>query len=207
MTRGRAKSRWMQRHVTDPYVRQAQVHGYRSRAAFKLQQIAARDRLFGPGMTVVDIGSAPGGWSQVVAAAVAPRGRVIAVDRARMEPLAGVTFVCGDFRDEGTFGEVTRLLREVRADLVLSDMSPNISGIPSVDQAGAVALAELALHFAVNHLKPQGNFLVKTFHGEGFDDFVRCLGQHFGRVVVRKPGASRSESREVYLLGKGFKAG
>ena len=136
MTRGKAKSRWMQRHVTDPYVRQAQVHGYRSRAAFKLQQIAARDRLFGPGMTVVDLGSAPGGWSQVAAAAVAPRGRVIAVDRARMEPLAGVTFVCGDFRDEGTFGEVTRLLREGRADLVLSDMSPNISGISGVDQAG-----------------------------------------------------------------------
>jgi len=207
MKRGKTKGRWMQRHVTDPYVRQAQVQGFRSRAAFKLQQIAVRDRLLAPGMTVIDLGAAPGGWSQVAAAAVMPRGRVIAVDRIEMEPLAGVRFVRGDFSDEVTFGEVTRLLGAEQADLVLSDMSPNISGIASVDQARAAALAELACEFAVNYLKPQGNFLVKTFHGEGFDEYVRRLRQHFVRVAVRKPEASRSESKEVYLLAKGVMAG
>ena len=203
MTRGKAKSPWMRRHVTDPYVRSAQAAGYRSRAAYKLLQIAERDHLLKPGMVVIDLGSAPGGWSQVAAAAVAPAGRVIAVDRLEMAPVAGVIFVHGDFHDPATLGEVDRLLEAGQVDLVLSDLSPNISGIPSVDQARSVALAELARDLALNYLKPQGNFLVKAFQGSGLDEFVRQLRQHFERVVVRKPEASRSESREVYLLARG----
>jgi 23S rRNA (uridine2552-2'-O)-methyltransferase len=197
----------MQRHVSDPYVRRAQTEGYRSRAAFKLKQIAERDRLFALGMTVIDLGSAPGGWSQVAAAAVGHAGRVIAVDRLEMAPVAGVTFVHGDFSDPSTHAEITRLVGAASVDLVLSDLSPNITGIPGVDQARSVALAELARDFALNYLKPQGNFLVKTFHGGAFDAFVRELRQRFERVAVRKPEASRSESREVYLVARGRRAG
>ena len=207
MARGKTKGAWMRRHVTDPYVRRAQVEGYRSRAAYKLLQIAARDRLFAPGMTVIDLGAAPGGWSQVAAAAVAPGGGVIAVDRSEMEPLAGVEFVHGEFCEPATHAAVVRLLRGRRADLVLSDLSPNISGIASADQARAVALAELACEFAANHLKPEGNFLIKAFQGSAFDALLRQLRQRFGLVQVRKPGASRSGSREVYLLARGLKSG
>ena len=205
MTRGKAKGPWMRRHVTDPYVRRAQAEGYRSRAAYKLLQITERDRLLTPGMVVIDLGSAPGGWSQVAAAAVAPAGRVIAVDRLEMAPVAGVRFVRGDFHDPATLDEITRLLGAGQVDLVLSDLSPNISGIASVDQARAVVLAELARDLALNYLKPQGNFLVKAFQGSGFDAFLWQLREQFERVVVRKPEASRSESREVYLLAKGRK--
>lgn len=205
MARTKAKSAWMRRHVNDPYVRRAQVEGYRSRAAYKLLQIAARDHLFTPGMTVIDLGAAPGGWSQVAAAAAAPGGRVIAVDRLEMAPVAGVTFVRGDFHDPATLAEVARVLEGKHADLVLSDLSPNISGIPSVDQARAVALAELARELAVNYLKPEGNFLIKAFQGSGFDAFLRQLRQRFRQVRARKPEASRSGSREVYLLAQGLK--
>ena len=197
----------MQRHVKDPYVRRAQSEGYRSRAAYKLQQITERDHLLRPGMVVIDLGSAPGGWSQVAAAAVAPAGRVIAVDLLEMAPVAGVTFVRGDFHDSATHAEITRLLAAERVDLVLCDLSPNITGIPAVDQARSVALAEVARDFALNYLKPQGNFLVKAFHGGGFDAYLRELRQYFERVVVRKPGASRSESREVYLVASGRRPG
>lgn len=207
MAQGKAKRSWMQRHVKDPYVRRAQTEGYRSRAAYKLLQVAGRDSLIKPGMVVIDLGSAPGGWSQVVAAAVGPTGRVIAVDRLEMDPVPGVSFVHGDFHDLATLGEVTRLLAAEAADLVLSDLSPNITGIASVDQARSVALAELARDLALNYLKPEGNFLVKVFQGSGFDAFLRELRQHFKRVVVRKPEASRSESREVYLLAIGRKNG
>lgn len=203
MARNKTSKAWMREHVTDPYVKLAQAEGARSRAAYKLQQIDERDRLLKPGMTVVDLGAAPGGWAQIAARRVAPGGRVIAVDLLEMPALAGVVFIRGDFRSEATLAELERLLGHQPVDLVLSDMSPNISGIASVDQARAGTLAELALEFALKHLKPQGNFLVKSFQGEGFEAFVKVLRRHFTQVVTRKPRASRSRSSEVYLLGKG----
>ena len=203
MVRNKSSKAWMREHVTDPYVKLAQAEGARSRAAYKLQQIDERDRLLKPGMTVVDLGAAPGGWAQIAAKRVAPGGRVIAVDLLEMPALAGVVFIRGDFRSEATLAELERLLGHQPVDLVLSDMSPNISGIASVDQARAGTLAELALEFALKHLKPQGNFLVKSFQGEAFEIFVKVLRRHFTQVVTRKPRASRSRSSEVYLLGKG----
>jgi len=204
MGRVRGKS-WMQEHVTDAYVKRARVEGMRSRAAYKLDEIAARDRLLKPGMVVVDLGAAPGGWSQVAAGRVGPRGRVIALDLLEMPSLPGVTFLRGDFRDDATLAELERMLGGQRADLVLSDMAPNLSGIASSDQARVLELAELALDFALKHMKPKGNFLVKTFQGAGFEDYLRILRSRFSAVAVRKPEASRDRSREVYLLGKGFK--
>jgi len=204
MGRVRGKS-WMQEHVTDTYVKRARVEGMRSRAAYKLDEITARDRLLKPGMVVVDLGAAPGGWSQVAAGRVGPRGRVIALDLLEMPSLPGVTFLRGDFRDDATLAELERMLGGQRADLVLSDMAPNLSGIASSDQARVLELAELALDFALKHMKPKGNFLVKTFQGAGFEDYLKILRSRFSAVAVRKPEASRDRSREVYLLGKGLK--
>lgn len=202
MGRVRGKD-WMQEHVADRYVRRAQREGMRSRAAFKLEQIAGRDRLLRPGMTVVDLGAAPGGWSQVAAKRVGAGGRVIALDVLEMVSLPGVTFVPGDFREQATVEALERALEGRGVDLVLCDLAPNLTGVKSVDQARAIELAELALQFAVNHLKPQGNFLVKLFHGSAFDGFARRMREHFREVVARKPDASRSRSSEVYLLGRG----
>ena len=207
MKRTKTSKAWMREHVNDPYVKRAQSEGYRSRAAYKLAQIAGRDKLLRPGMIVVDLGAAPGGWSQVAAQGVAPGGRVFAVDVLEMPALPGVTFIRGDFQGSDALAELERLLAGKAVDLVLSDMAPNISGIASVDQARAVGLAELALDFAINHLKPQGNFLVKIFQGAGFEEFVKALRGHFGQVLTRKPEASRSRSNEVYLLGRGLKRG
>jgi len=204
MGRVRGKS-WMQEHVSDAYVKRARAEGMRSRAAYKLDEIAVRDRLLKPGMVVVDLGAAPGGWSQVAAGRVGPRGRVIALDILEMPSLPGVTFLRGDFRDDATLVELERVLAGQRADLVLSDMAPNLSGIASSDQAQSLELAELALDFALKHMKPKGNFLVKTFQGAGFEEYLRSLRGRFSAVAVRKPEASRDRSREVYLLGKGFK--
>jgi 23S rRNA (uridine2552-2'-O)-methyltransferase len=198
---------WMREHVTDPYVKRANAEGFRSRAAYKLQQIDAKDRLLKPGMTVVDLGAAPGGWSQVAAKAVGSKGRVIALDLLEMSEVAGVTVIRGDFQEQETLERVERALDGERVDLVLSDMAPNISGVASADQARSIGLAELALEFAMKHLKPQGNFLVKTFHGAGYDGLVNSLRRTFREVVTRKPDASRSRSSEVYLLAKGLKAG
>ena len=195
----------MREHVTDPYVKRANAEGFRSRAAYKLQQIDAKDRLLKPGMTVVDLGAAPGGWSQVAAKAVGSAGRVIALDLLEMGQVAGVTVIRGDFQEQQTLDEVEHALNGEAVDLVLSDMAPNISGIASADQARAMGLAELALEFAVKHLKPHGNFLVKTFHGAGYDGLVNTLRRSFQQVYTRKPDASRSRSSEVYLLGKGLK--
>ena len=195
----------MREHVTDPYVRRANAEGWRSRAAFKLQQIAEKDRLLKPGMTVVDLGAAPGGWSQVAAKAVGSAGRVVAVDLLEMGSVPGVTMIAGDFSEHGTLAAVEAALGGQQADLVLSDMAPNLSGIAAADQARSVGLAELALDFAVNHLKPQGNFLVKLFHGAGYDAFVATMRRSFVQVLTRKPMASRSRSSEVYLLGKGLR--
>lgn len=196
----------MQEHVTDPYVRKAQAEGMRSRAAYKLQQLAERDHLLKPGMVVVDLGAAPGGWSQVAGRVVGPEGRVVGVDLLDMQPLPGVRFVQGDFGDDAVLAEVQALLDGRPVDLVLSDMAPNISGVASVDQARSIGLAELALDFAVKHLKPQGNFLVKVFQGSGFEQLVADLRRNFVQVMIRKPEASRSRSNEVYLVGKGLKA-
>lgn len=207
MTRSKTSKAWMREHVNDPYVKRAQAEGARSRAVYKLQQIDERDRLLKPGMTVVDLGAAPGGWSQLLARRVTPGGRVIAVDLIEMPPLPCVVFIQGDFGSVATLDLLEHVLGNRPVDLVLSDMSPHISGIASVDQARAGTLAELALDFVLKHLKPQGNFLVKSFQGEAFEAFIKTLRRHFTQVVTRKPQASRSRSSEVYLLGKGYRRG
>lgn len=195
----------MREHVTDPFVKRANAEGYRSRAAYKLQQLAAKDQLLKPGMVVVDLGAAPGGWSQVAAQAVAPGGHVVAVDLIEIPPLANVTLIRGDFQDSATLDALEDALDARAVDLVLSDMAPNMSGIASVDQARSLALAELALEFALNHLKPQGNFLVKVFQGADYGEFLATLRRSFADVYTRKPEASRSRSREVYVLCKGLR--
>lgn len=197
----------MREHVTDPYVKRANAEGYRSRAAYKLQQIAGKDKLLKPGMTVVDLGAAPGGWSQIAAQAVRPGGHVIAVDLLEMGQVAGVTVIRGDFQEPETLRQVEEALQGRPVDLVLSDMAPNLSGIAAADQARSMALTELAIEFALNHLKLRGNFLVKTFQGTGFDELVATLRRSFVQLLTRKPDASRSRSSEVYLLGKGLRDG
>jgi 23S rRNA (uridine2552-2'-O)-methyltransferase len=194
----------MQEHVSDAYVRRARREGYRSRAAYKLLEIARADRLIPPGTTVVDLGAAPGGWSQVAAQLAGPRGKVVAVDVLEMEPLRSVVVVQGDLGDAGTVELVANALQGRPVDLVLSDMAPNISGISVSDQARAMALAELALTFSVKWLKPDGNLLVKTFQGTGFPQLREMMSSHFRQVATRKPDASRSRSSEVYLLCRGL---
>jgi len=206
MAKNKTSKAWMQEHVTDPYVRKAQAEGMRSRAAYKLQQLAERDHLLKPGMVVVDLGCAPGGWAQVAGRAVGAEGRVVGVDLLEMLPVPGVRFVQGDFGDDAVLAEVEKYLEGRAVDLVLSDMAPNMSGVASVDQARSIGLAELALDFAVNHLKPHGNFLVKVFQGSGFEELVAEIRRGFVQVMIRKPEASRSRSNEVYLVGKGLKA-
>lgn len=205
MARTRTSKAWMMQHVNDPYVKRATAEGMRSRAAYKLQQINEKDHLLKPGMVVVDLGATPGGWSQVAAKLVAPTGRVIAIDLLEMTDLHGVTFIRGDFSEDAGLAAVEQALAGAPVDLVLSDMAPNISGIAQVDQARLMGLVELALDFAAKHLKPQGNFLVKMFHGAGFDEYVKAMREVFLQVQSRKPDASRKGSREVYLLGKGLK--
>ena len=203
MKRSKTSKQWLREHVTDLYVQRARSEGYRSRAAFKLLEIAERDKLLKPGMVVVDLGAAPGGWSQVARAKVGARGAVIALDQLEMEPLPGVRFLRGDFRESGMVIALEQALEGRRIDLVLSDMSPNISGIGLADQARAMHLAELALEFAVKHLNPGGSLLVKVFQGSGFQQFLTSIRKHFERVVTRKPDASRSRSAELYLLARG----
>ena len=202
MKRSKTSKQWMMEHVNDVYVQRAKAEGYRSRGAYKLLEIAARDKLLKPGMVVVDLGAAPGGWSQVAADKLGPRGRVIAVDVLPMAPLPHVTVLQGDFREDAVVAALARELAGRPIDLVLSDMSPNISGIALSDQARAMHLAELALEFAVNHLKPAGSLLVKVFQGSGFQEFLREMRSGFKEVVTRKPAASRGRSNELYLLGK-----
>jgi len=204
MARSKTSKAWLREHVTDPYVQRAKREGYRSRAAYKLQEIARSDHLITPGMTVVDLGAAPGGWSQVAAERVGSNGRVIAVDLLEMPPLRTVVFIQGDFREEETVARMEAELKGALVDLVLSDMAPNMSGIAVSDQARVVHLAELALDFAVKWLKPEGNFLVKTFQGVGFPELRDAMRGHFRQLVTRKPRASRGRSSEIYLLGKGL---
>lgn len=191
----------MQEHLTDEFVKRAQREGYRARSAYKLMEIDGKDKLFKPGMTVVDLGATPGSWSQVVVQRLHGKGRVIALDLLEMQPLSGVEFLQGDFREEDVLKKLEEMLAGKKIDLVIADMAPNMSGINLVDQASVAYLAELALEFSLKWLKPEGNFLVKVFVGTGFDDIVRNMKQSFEKVVTRKPKASRDRSSEIYLLG------
>ena len=194
---------WKARQQSDPYVREARRGGWRSRAVFKLMELDDRDRLIRPGDTIVDLGAAPGGWSQVAAGRAGTKGRVIATDILDMEPVPGVVFLQGDFREDDVLRALETELGESRVDLVLSDMAPNISGVAASDQARSMHLAELALEFARDWLEPSGRFLVKVFQGEGFDPFLAEVRAAFRSVKVRKPPASRAESREVYIVAAG----
>ena len=194
----RSNKQWLRRHVTDPYVRKAREQGYRSRSAFKLLEIDEKEKLLRPGATVVDLGAAPGGWSQVAAARVKPGGRVIAIDLLKIAPITGVEMMQEDFR--------AATLAGVRADIVLSDLAPNLSGVANVDQARTAELAFAAIDFCRRTLKPEGVFVVKTFHGEAFGEVLARLKREFGKVMVRKPSASRGESSETYVVARGLLA-
>ena len=203
MARSKTSGVWMHQHVNDPFVQKAKAAGWRSRAVFKLMEIDARDHLFKPGMLVVDLGSTPGSWSQVASQRIGDKGRVIATDLLEMDPISGVTFLHGDFTsDEMLLRLEKELGQHGKVDLVLSDMAPNLSGIAVSDQARAIGLVEIALEFALDWLKPSGVFLVKVFHGAGFDAFLKTMRENFHEVTVRKPEASRDRSSEVYLLAK-----
>lgn len=194
---------WMAEHVNDVFVKRAKKEGYRSRAAYKLMEIAEQDRLFQPDMNVVDLGAAPGGWSQVAVEKVGKRGKVFALDLLEMLPLPGVTFIQGDFSEEATLRKLSDNLSDCLIDLVISDMSPNIAGISVSDQAKSAYLAELALLFSREKLKPGGSFLVKFFQGSYFDHYLKVMRSSFKKVVIRKPKASRDRSSELYILGLG----
>ena len=206
MTRKKSSSKnWLKEHRDDPYVQRAQQEGYRSRACYKLLEIQEKDKLIKPGMTVIDLGAAPGGWSQVAAKLVGHRGRVIASDILPIDTLEDVEFIQGDFNDEAVLDSILAALDERKADLVISDMAPNMSGMSAVDQPRSMYLVELALNLACQVLKPRGAFLAKVFQGEGFDELLRDTRLRFGKVLTRKPQASRPRSREVYLLARDFK--
>ena len=204
MAKTKSSSRWLQRHFDDSYVQKARQAGYRSRAAFKLLEINARDRILRSGLTVVDLGAAPGGWSQVAVEAVGGAGKVVALDILPMDPLAGVTFLQGDFREQAVFDQLLALVIPGKVDLVMSDMAPNISGVKAVDQPRAMYLAELSLDVARKVLAPGGSLLVKVFQGEGIDDYRMELKRSFVKLTTRKPKSSRPESPEVYLLASGY---
>jgi 23S rRNA (uridine2552-2'-O)-methyltransferase len=197
----RTSKAWMQEHLNDEFVKRAQKEGYRARAAYKLIEIDDKDRLIKPGMTIVDLGSTPGSWSQVAIQRLKGQGKVIALDILEMQAIPGVEFIQGDFREEAVLKRLLEALNNKPVDLVIADMAPNISGVKDVDQAGATHLIELALDFSSTWLKPDGNFLVKVFIGSGFDEIVKKMRQQFEKVVTRKPKASRDRSSEVYLLG------
>jgi len=201
----RSNKAWLQEHVNDPYVKEAQRRGYRSRAAFKLIELDERDKLLRPGIAAVDLGAAPGSWSQVLRERLGPKGRIVAVDILPMDPLAGVDVLQADFSSDEGLASVERALGGRPVDLVVSDMAPNLSGVDSADQARSVGLAELALDFAAAHLQPGGDFAVKVFQGSGLPEFEKAVRMHFAKSYVRKPKASRDRSREVFLVGKGFR--
>ncbi len=201
MKASKTSKQWMREHVNDPYVQRAQKEGYRSRAAYKLLEIDEQDHLIKPGMVVVDLGATPGGWCQVVASKLGEKGRIIALDLLPLNPLSRVEFIQGDFREDSVLAQLEATLNGQQIGLVISDMAPNMSGIDSADQARAMHLAELALEFATQHLKPGGAFLVKVFQGVGFEDYLKLMRGNFVKVVTRKPKASRDRSSEQYLLG------
>ncbi|MDY0046271.1 MAG: RlmE family RNA methyltransferase [Thauera propionica] len=203
MKKNKTSRAWVHDHLNDPYVQRAQQDGYRARAAYKLIEVDERDHLLKPGAIVVDLGSTPGSWCQVAVKRCGAKGKVLALDILPMEPVAGVDFLHGDFTEDTVLEDLESRLEGARVDVVLSDMAPNLSGVASVDQARSIHLCELALDFAVRHLKPGGQFLVKIFQGEGFMEYRKQMEAAFASVQVRKPKASRDRSAEVYLLGKG----
>jgi 23S rRNA (uridine2552-2'-O)-methyltransferase len=205
MSRTKSSGQWMQEHFDDEYVKLAQKQGYRSRAVFKLKEIQEKDRFIKPGMNVVDLGAAPGGWSQFVRPLLGKKSKLIALDILPIEPIDGVVFIQGDFREAAVFDQLTAVLDSSAVHIVLSDMAPNMSGNKGIDQPNSMYLAELALDTAKTVLVKGGSFLVKVFQGEGFEIFNRNVQQHFEKVVIRKPKASRPRSNEVYILGRGFK--
>lgn len=205
MNRSKSSRRWLEEHFSDPFVKKAQALGLRSRAAFKLDELLERDIILRPGMVVVDLGAAPGGWSQLISNKLKGRARVVALDLLEMEPLPGVEFIQGDFTQETVLHQLEALLGSEPVDLVLSDMAPNMSGVAQVDIPKALHLAELAHEFAKSWLKHGGSFLIKLFQGDGFDAYVKELRTSFTSLKVRKPQASRDRSREVYALATGFR--
>jgi 23S rRNA (uridine2552-2'-O)-methyltransferase len=207
MAKSKSSNRWLEEHFNDHYVKQSQIDGYRSRASYKLLELNDKDKLIRSGMMVVDLGSAPGGWSQVAGRLVGDKGRVIASDILPMDGMEGVDFIQGDFTEESVFNELMAHLGGAQADLVISDMAPNMSGVDAVDQPQAMYLVELALDMAQQVLKPKGAFVAKVFHGEGFDTFLKNVKGLFEKVVIRKPDASRPRSREVYVVAKGYRRG
>ena len=205
MAQSKSSQRWLKEHFKDPYVKMAQKDGYRSRASYKLLEVQEKDRILRPGMTVVDLGSAPGGWSQVTSKVIGDRGRLIASDILLMDSIPDVTFIQGDFTEDVVFSQILQAIGDQPVDLVISDMAPNISGVVVSDQARVMHLAELGLDFSRAWLKPDGAFLVKVFQGYGYEDFVKEMRKVFLVVSTRKPEASRDRSPEVYLLGRGLK--
>ncbi|KTD52307.1 ribosomal RNA large subunit methyltransferase (cell division protein FtsJ) [Legionella quinlivanii] len=204
MPRSKSSKRWLQEHFDDFYVKKAQAEGYRSRAVYKLKEVDEREHLLRSGMTVVDLGAAPGGWTQYISQKLNGKGNIIALDILPMDHLADVTFIQGDFREDEVLQQLLALIPERSVDLLLSDMAPNMSGSYAIDIPKAMYLAELAFDFADKMLKPKGAMLMKVFHGEGFDELVKQIRQKFGKVAIRKPAASRSRSRETYLLAKDY---
>ncbi|MEA3243638.1 MAG: 23S rRNA (uridine(2552)-2'-O)-methyltransferase RlmE [Pseudomonadota bacterium] len=205
MARSKSSHRWLREHFDDEYVKRAQREGYRSRAVYKLDEIQQKDRIIKPGMAIVDLGAAPGSWSQYASGLLGGKGTVVAMDILPMEALPGVRFVQGDFREDDVLDKLLQALEGQEIDLVMSDMAPNISGMDAVDQPRAMYLAELAVDFAGRVVRPGGELLIKVFQGEGFDELVRGLRSHYQKVVIRKPRASRPRSREVYALARGRK--
>lgn len=204
MPRSKSSKQWLQEHFDDVYVKQAHLEGYRSRAVYKLKEIDKKENLLKPGMIVVDLGAAPGGWTQYVSEKLDGCGTIVALDILPMDNLAGVDFILGDFREDAVLQQLTQLLPARGVDVLLSDMAPNMSGNTAVDIPRAMYLAELAFDFGSKMLKPGGALLMKIFHGTGFDDLIKQARQQFERVTIRKPSASRSRSRETYLLAKGY---
>jgi 23S rRNA (uridine2552-2'-O)-methyltransferase len=205
MARTKSSAGWLARHVNDPYVKQAQKEGYRARSAYKLIELNEKDRLIRPGMRILDLGSAPGGWSQVAGKLVGARGRVLATDILPMDALPNVDFIQGDFTDDVVVQQLLDWLGGAKFDLIISDIAPNTTGIDSADAAKSIYLLELALDVARRTLKSHADFVAKMFQGSGSDQFLKELRTHFGKVMVRKPAASRKESREVYVVAKDFK--
>ena len=203
--RSKSSANWLREHFNDPFVKQAQKDGYRSRASYKLLEIQEKDRLIRPGMSVIDLGAAPGGWSQVTSRLIGGQGRLIASDILEMDSIPDVTFIQGDFTEDAVLQQILAAVGDSHVDLVISDMAPNMSGTPEVDMPRAMFLCELALDLATRVLKPGGDFLIKIFQGEGVDMYLKDVRTKFDKVQMRKPSSSRDRSREQYLLGKGFK--
>jgi len=205
MARSKSSASWLSRHLSDPFVKQAQKDGYRSRSAYKLIELNEKDKLIRPGMRIMDLGSAPGGWSQVASKLIGAKGRVLATDILPMDSLVNVDFIQGDFTDEAIVQQLLDWLEGGKFDLIISDIAPNITGISVADQASSIYFLELALDTVCKTLKPGASFVAKMFQGSGSDQYLKELRKHFDKVIIRKPAASRKESREVYLVAKGFK--